>query len=267
MSAKRIISALILFPFVALLLIFGNQIVIDVAFSIVAIICLHEFYHAFKEKNKPVEWIGYAVAILIAFIHIVPTPYVKNSLQLLLPTVTVILFLSVVVTDMKVTIKDMMITMLGIVYILGFIVFIPMLRGIENGVFFVWYIIFIAWGTDTFAYFIGKKFGKHKFSKISPNKSIEGCIAGIAGAIIASLIYTLAINKLAGFNISYIYIAIVSLALSIISQVGDFAASSVKRYTGIKDYSSLIPGHGGMLDRCDSVIFIAPFAYFLLSIL
>ncbi len=267
MNTKRVISSLIGFPIVAVILIFANQIVIDIAFSIVAVICLHEFYHAFKEKDNPVEWIGYALAALISIIHVFPTPYVKYSLQLLLPTVTVILFLSVIVTEMKVTIKDMMITMLGIVYVLGFIVFIPMLRGIENGVYFVWYILFIAWGTDIFAYCIGKKFGKHKFSKISPKKSIEGCIAGVFGAVIASLLYTLALNTIAGFNISYIYIAIVSLGLSIISQVGDFAASSVKRYTGIKDYSSLIPGHGGMLDRCDSVIFIAPFAYFLLTIL
>lgn len=264
---KRVISALIGFPIVVLILVFGNQIVIDVAFSLIGIICLYEFYNAFKKKDNPVSWIGYLVAILIAFIHIIPTPYVKNALQLLLPSITVILFLTVIVTEMKTTIKDMMITMLGIVYILGFIVFIPMLRGAQNGVFLVWYIIFIAWGTDMFAYFIGKKWGKHKFSKISPNKSIEGCIAGVVGAIIASLIYTVVLNKLAGFNISYIYICIVSLALSIISQVGDFAASSIKRYTDIKDYGSLIPGHGGMLDRFDSVIFIAPFAYFLLSII
>ena len=161
----------------------------------------------------------------------------------------------------------MMITMLGIVYILGFIVFIPMLRGANNGVYYTWYIIFIAWGTDMFAYFVGKKFGKHKFSKISPNKSIEGCIAGIAGAVIASLLYTFALNSIAKFSISYIYITIIAFSLSIISQIGDFAASSIKRYTNIKDYGSLIPGHGGMLDRFDSVIFIAPFAYFLLSIL
>ena len=267
MNKKRVVSSLIGFPLVALLLIYGNQIVIDIAFSIVAIICLNEFYHAFKNKNKPVEWIGYAIAVLIAFIHLIPAEYVKNSLQLLLPTVMVILFLSVIVTDMKITVKDMMITMLGIVYILGFIVFIPMLRGVENGVYYIWYIIFIAWGTDVFAYFVGKQFGKHKFSKISPNKSIEGCIAGVAGAVIASLLYTFALNTIAEFSISYIYIAIISFALSIISQIGDFAASSVKRYTDIKDYGSLIPGHGGMLDRVDSVIFIAPFAYFLLSIL
>ncbi len=264
---KRVLSALIGFPIVILILVFGNQIVIDVAFSIIAIICLHEFYGAFKKDSKPVSWLGYGIAILIAFIHIIPQPYVKGALQLLLPSVTVLLFLTVIVTEMKTTVKDMMITLLGIVYILGFIVFIPMLRGAENGIYFVWYIIFIAWGTDIFAYIVGKKWGKHKFSKISPKKSIEGCIAGVIGAILASLIYTVALNKLAGFNISYIYIGLISIALSIISQVGDFAASSVKRYTEIKDYSSLIPGHGGMLDRFDSVIFIAPFAYFLLSIL
>ncbi len=188
MNAKRIISSLIGFPIVALLLIYGNQIVIDIAFSAIAIICLHEFYHAFKKKNNPVEWIGYAIAVLIAFIHIVPTEYVKNSLQLLLPTVMVILFLSVIVTDMKTTVKDMMITLLGIVYILGFIVFIPMLRGANNGVYYIWYIIFIAWGTDIFAYFIGKQFGKHKFSKISPNKSVEGCIAGAVRCCYSKLI-------------------------------------------------------------------------------
>ncbi|MBR6033376.1 MAG: phosphatidate cytidylyltransferase [Clostridia bacterium] len=264
---KRVLSALIGFPIVILILVFGNQIVIDVAFSAIAIICLHEFYNAFKKDSNPVSWLGYAVAVLIAFIHVIPKPYVKESLQLLLPSVTVMLFLAVIVTEMKITVKDMMITLLGIVYILGFIVFIPMLRGAENGIYYVWYIIFIAWGTDVFAYCIGKKWGKHKFSQISPKKSIEGCIAGIIGAIVASLLYTLALNKLAGMDISYIYIAIVSFALSIISQVGDFAASTVKRYTEIKDYSSLIPGHGGMLDRFDSVIFIAPFAYFLLIIL
>ena len=97
-------------------------------------------------------------------------------LQLLLPSLVAISFLMVIVTEMKYTIKDMMVTLFGILYVLGFIVFIPMLRGVENGVYYIWYIIFIAWGTDIFAYIIGKKWGKHKFSKISPKKSIEGCI-------------------------------------------------------------------------------------------
>lgn len=267
MNIKRITSSLIGFPLVALVLILGNQYIIDIAFSLIAILSLHEFYNAFKETSRPIRWIGYVFAIGIAFIHIIPTAYTKNSLQLLMPSMIAVLFLMVIVTDMKITIKDMAVTLLGIMYILGFIVFIPMLRGVSQGVYLVWYILFIAWGTDIFAYLIGKKFGKHKFSKISPNKSIEGCIAGVVGAVVMSMLYTVALNQFASFHIPYLYIAFVSVALSILSQIGDFAASSIKRYVGIKDFSNLIPGHGGMLDRIDSVIFIAPFAYFLLSIL
>lgn len=267
MNIKRIISAIIGFPLVALVLILGNQYIIDIAFSVIAILSLHEFYNAFKETSKPIRWIGYIFAIGIAFIHIIPTAYTKNSLQLLLPSLMAVLFLMVIVTDMRINIQDMMVTLLGIAYILGFIVFIPMLRGLDKGVFLLWYLLFSAWGTDIFAYLIGKKFGKHKFSKISPNKSIEGCIAGLIGSVLSCLLYTMLLNKFAGFNIPYTYITFVSIALSILSQIGDFAASSIKRYVGIKDFSNLIPGHGGMLDRIDSVIFIAPFAYFLLIIL
>lgn len=267
MNIKRIMTALIGLPLVALVLVFGNQYIIDISFSIIAILSLNEFYNAFKETSKSMRWIGYILAIAIAFIHIIPTAYTKNSLQLLLPSLMAVLFLMVIVTDMKINVKDIMVTLLGIAYILGFIVFIPMLRGLDKGVFLVWYLLFSAWGTDIFAYLIGKKFGKHKFSKISPNKSVEGCIAGLIGSVLSCLLYTILLNEFAGFNILYTYIIFVSIALSVLSQIGDFAASSIKRYAGIKDFSNLIPGHGGMLDRIDSVIFIAPFAYFLLIIL
>lgn len=85
------------------------------------------------------------------------------------------------------------------------------------------------------------------------------------GAVVLALIYTIISNKYFFTNISYIYIILISLVLSIIGQVGDFAASSIKRYNNIKDYSNLIPGHGGLLDRLDSLLFIAPIAYVLLT--
>lgn len=269
MNVKRVTTALIGFPLVALVLILGNIYIVDIAFSAIAILSLYEYFHAFKSTGKanPIQWVGYILAAAISLIHVIPTEYTKNALQLLMPSIVVILFLMGIVTDMKINVKDISITLLGILYILGFIVFVPMLRGIENGVYLIWYLIFIAWGTDVFAYLIGKKFGKHKFSKISPNKSIEGCLAGIVGAVVMSLGYTLALNYFAGFSIPYAYIVFVSVALSILSQIGDFSASSIKRYVDLKDFSNLIPGHGGMLDRIDSLIFIAPFAYFLLNIL
>ena len=96
---------------------------------------------------------------------------------------------------------------------------------------------------------------------------MEGSIGGIIGTVIISLIYTYIINKTGSMEISYLAILAIAMVLSILSEIGDLAASSIKRYTGIKDFGELIPGHGGMLDRIDSILFIAPFAYFLLNLI
>ena len=164
-------------------------------------------------------------------------------------------------------VQDIAVTFFGICYIPLFLMYLPLLMGSENGKILIWFVIIAAWGTDIFAYIIGKKLGKHKFSKISPNKSIEGCIGGTLGAIIIALIYTFCINACLKMNINYLFITVITLLLSVVGQLGDFSASSIKRYVGIKDFSNLLPGHGGMLDRIDSLIFIAPFAYFLLNLL
>ena len=114
--------------------------------------------------------------------------------------------------------------------------------------------------------FFGKSLGKHKFSKVSPNKTIEGCLGGCFGATVGGLIFTYCINTFLGCNVPYIFAAITLFVLSIIGQLGDFAASAIKRYFDVKDFSELFPGHGGMIDRIDSIIFIAPFAYIIFTI-
>ena len=134
-----------------------------------------------------------------------------------------------------------------------------------SGKFLIWFVIFSAWGSDAFAYWIGKNFGKHKFSKVSPNKTVEGCIGGMIGAMVFSLICSFVMNQYFDTEINYIVIAVLSAILSLVGQIGDFSASVIKRYFAVKDFSELFPGHGGMLDRIDSVMFIAPFAYFLLT--
>ena len=148
------------------------------------------------------------------------------------------------------------------------LVFLSIIRErFTEGKILIWYIFCSAWGSDVFAYFIGRKFGKHKYTDISPKKSIEGCVAGVIGAIGIGLLITLIVNNIFHLSISYFVVAIIVLILSIIGQIGDLAASSMKRYCGLKDFGELIPGHGGMLDRIDSVIFILPFAYMLLGLL
>lgn len=268
MSIKRILSGIILFPIFAIVLIFGNKYLVDVFISVVAIMSLHEFYKAFKGKAEPIQWPGYVTAVLICFIHLIPNEYILPSITLIILLNVLVLFTQVVATTLKRNITDIAISLMGICYIVFFLMFAPLIRdSLENGKILIWYVFFAAWGTDIFAYFIGKKFGKHKFTEISPNKSIEGCVAGLFGSIIMCLVYTFACNSIWGVNISYLYIFGISIFLSVISQIGDLSASAVKRHCGIKDFSNLIPGHGGLLDRIDSVIFILPFAYFLLSII
>ena len=270
MDIKRITSIILGFPLVVLILTIGNKYTVDIFLAAIAVLGIQEYFNAVAKESKPVRWIGYLSCLSIALIHIVPeklpTEIVQNVLILLIPTIMAILFAQVIFTNMKTNFKDIAYTLFGIIYVIGFIGFIALIRGLENGRVLIWYAIIAAWGTDTFAYLIGRKYGKHKFSKVSPKKSIEGCIAGTIGAIVIAIIYT-AIMSYLGYKYSYLAIIGITFVLSLISQLGDFAASSIKRYVDVKDYSNLIPGHGGMLDRIDSLMFLSPFAYILLNMI
>ena len=267
MDFKRILSAIIGLPVVAAILVLGNKHIVDVVVAIIAVIAMYEFFHAISKKAKPVKWLGYFACISIAFIHIIPNEYLYNAIASAIALVMLILFLQVIITRMDTNFKDIAYTFFGIFYIPVFLMFFAIIGGMENGKILIWYVIIAAWATDIFAYLIGRHLGKHKFSKISPKKTIEGCIGGTIGAVVIAMIYTYFINSYLNMDYSYIYITIISIVLSVISQIGDFAASTIKRYVEIKDYSELIPGHGGMLDRIDSLLFIAPFAYVIFSFL
>ena len=121
--------------------------------------------------------------------------------------------------------------------------------------------------TDTFAYLIGGKYGVHKITKISPNKSVEGVVSGLIAAIISTLIYSIIVNTYFNFNLNYYLMIAVAIVLSIIAQIGDLVASYIKRAYNKKDFGKILVGVGGLLDRIDSLIFTAPFAYVLISLI
>ncbi len=267
MDIKRLTSGLLGFPLVLIIFLLGNKIVVDVALTVIALLSIDEYFNAVKRVAKPVKWLGYVTCFSIAFIHIIPGEYLNMVVTLSVPTILIILFTQVIITDMKTTFKDIAYTFVGIFYVVFFIMFIAFINGMPNGKILIWYALFAAWGTDISAYVIGRHFGKHKFSKVSPKKSVEGCIGGTIGAILLMLAYTYFANTYWGMNYSYLFIGGMGVILSLVGQIGDFAASSIKRFVDIKDYSNLIPGHGGMLDRIDSLIFLAPFAYALFTLL
>lgn len=265
MDLKRISSSFIVGLALAVILLIQNNFITGIVFTIITIIAMYEYLRAISKVCKPIKWLGYLSCIIVAIINFIPQQYLSLVGIFSIPFILLILFAQIIATDMKITFKDVAYTLLGICYIPLFMMFLSLINGLENGKILLVYVFIGAWGTDVFAYCIGCRFGKHKFSKVSPKKSIEGCIAGIIGAVVIMLIYTLILNKYFAIEYSYYLIIISGIVLSLIGQIGDFSASCIKRYVDIKDYSNLLPGHGGMLDRIDSVLFIAPFAYMLFT--
>ena len=267
MDLKRITSGFIVAISVAIMLLIPNKYVIGLLLAIIALVAMHEYLKAISKVCTPIKWVAYLSCLSVAAVNFIPEQNMLKAIMMFLPSIMLILFANVISTDMKISFKDMSYTLLGICYIPVFISFLTLIDAMQNGKILIGYILIAAWGTDVFAYLIGKKFGKHKFSKVSPKKSIEGCIAGTIGAVLIMVLYTFILNRYFQFNYSYMYVIIVGIVLSLIGQIGDFSASCIKRYVDIKDYSNLLPGHGGMLDRIDSVLFLAPFAYLLFTIL
>lgn len=267
---QRFLSGVILFPIVALIFIFANDIELDILLAIVSVMCVYEYANCYKTGNKahPSKWYLYLISLLIIVTSFLSGEALKEILITILPISILILTAEMVFSKGRKNINDVIVTIFGIVYIPLMLIFFSIIRSkFELGKVLIWYIFISAWGSDIFAYLVGSRIGKHKFTKISPNKSIEGCVAGVVGAVVIAIIYTIAINSIMHTNISVLIASIIVIILSIIGQTGDLAASSIKRYCGIKDFSEVIPGHGGLLDRIDSVILILPFAYISLGIL
>lgn len=131
MDIKRITSALLGFPLVVIILVFGNKYIVDITFAIVAAMSLHEYFNAFKGKANPSIWLGYIASALIAFIHIFPLEHAITIVSVLIPVSISLLFLQIILTNMKINIKDIAITFFGICYIPLFLMFIPLINGFE----------------------------------------------------------------------------------------------------------------------------------------
>lgn len=149
--------------------------------------------------------------------------------------------------------------------------FIYLIRCLDGGQYSVWLLFIGSWGADTMAYLVGRKIGRHKVVPVlSPKKSLEGFIGGIIGAALIGVIYSLIFRQHlidAGIQNPILAFALIAAVSSVFSIIGDLAASAIKRDKGIKDYGRLIPGHGGILDRFDSVIIIAPVIFLLLALM
>lgn len=253
----RVIAGLLLVPLFIFIIIGGTPLYIGEA--IIISMALHEFYKAFERKDiEPLYYIGYIFSIYLIIKNYFTLPAFYTY------TLIFVLFLISIISILRVkkNIMDIVITFFGIFYVAVLIDFIVLtMDDFSKGSIYVWLIFIIAFITDIFAYFTGYLFGKHKLiPKVSPKKTVEGSIGGIIGSTIMCVVFGYF------FEIDLKLIVFLGLFGSIVAQFGDLFASSIKRYVGIKDYGKLIPGHGGILDRFDSVILVAPFVYSVINL-
>lgn len=261
MFKERLLSGIVLVIIAAVGLYMGGMVTFAMTL-IVALIGYSELLRIFHIEKSSLAVIGYTGTILF---------YVALFFDLAQwATAIIILFLifllgCYVVRFPKYKMNQMMGCFFGFVYVGIMMSYIYQLRILQNGGEFVVLLFLAAWGNDTLAYCTGKMFGKHKMTpKLSPKKSVEGLIGGIVGAAVLGALYGLFLQTRIRLPFNPITMFPIICAIgAAISVIGDLAASAIKRDSGIKDYGTLIPGHGGILDRFDSIILIAPVIYYL----
>ena len=263
----RIVSGIVGVVALVAVLVFMPAVATEIAVAVVASLALFEFYGAVLGKGEellkkaPLVVAGYAMGLALAF--------VDPGRMFPVLVLSGIVFLAIPVFKYKaVTFRDCSAAYLGSVYVFALLRHVSMVRVQDNGAFLVFAIFIGAFITDTGAYFAGCFLGKHKLAlELSPKKTIEGSVGGILATLIAFCLYAYIGNRFWNYGINAGNLVITAVILSVISQMGDLAASAIKREMGIKDYGNIMPGHGGALDRFDSVLFVAPMFYWLNEIL
>lgn len=220
-----------------------------------------ELLRVYKLHKSAMGYIAYAFTIVYyGLICFDKTEYVV----MLIVVYLIAILTAYVFTFPKFKDRDIMVTFVSFFYVSVMLSFVYQIREMEYGGGFVVLIFICSWINDTFAYFTGVTIGKHKMCpKLSPKKSVEGLIGGLAGATVIGALYGIFFqSKVYDIKNCPLIFAIVGLLGAGAAVIGDLTASGIKRNNDVKDYGKLIPGHGGVLDRFDSMIFTAPMIYF-----
>ena len=257
MFRTRLISGIILVIVALLAIITGSYVLLFTLLG-VSVIGMQELYKAMGVRDENfnlLEVISYFCAVV--YYTLMYVNFDRYGMMSMILTVILLMFVYVFKYP-QFRAEQVISAYFGIIYVAVMLSFIYLTRNLQDGRYIVWLIFLCSWGCDTCAYCVGMLIGKHKMAPVlSPKKSVEGAVGGVLGAAGLGVIYAAATH---GPMLEY---AIICALGSLISMVGDLAASAIKRNRGIKDYGNLIPGHGGILDRFDSVIFTAPVIYFL----
>lgn len=254
----RILAAGALLPLLLLVVLVLPKVFTAILFGLMAAIGAYELLQGTGLVKQP-RLIAYAMAM--AFLVSVPCslPYLSLLMKLAVFAFLCLLLAELLLSHATLPFEKVAITFFAGAVIPYCLTALVRLHGYPQGRFYILLPFVIAFLSDTGAYFAGRAFGRHKLAPvISPNKTIEGVVGGVAGAIVGVIIYCVILERAFDFEVNYLYVPVYGVLGSFGAVFGDLSFSAIKRQTGIKDYGNLIPGHGGILDRFDSMVVVAP---------
>ena len=263
----RIIAAAVLVPVLLLMVLVVDKMIAAVAMGLILAIAAYELLYRTRLVMRP-RLVIYASGMAFATAMWSYFESVHAYFLLLLIVYFALLFAEIMMDHVKVRIE-----MIGLCFVAGLIIpymlsAIVRIRAMDEGVLLILTPFILAFLSDSGAYFVGVFFGKHKLAPtISPKKTVEGLFGGFAAAIVGMMIFGMVLSFGFDLQVNYWYGLIYGLVGSAVSVMGDLSFSAVKRQVGIKDYGNLIPGHGGVLDRFDSMVFVAPVTELLLLLI
>ncbi len=261
----RVLTGIGIFLVGVPLIIFSGYIVYPIALGLISLMAAFELLRAFSlDKSYLLSVPSLLVAFSLPFFASdIFAPSEKHISYIAICFLVLFLFLLylaflAVFSKGRVTFSSVSRVFLSVTYVSVAFTSLVLLRYMHLGVYLFGMVFIGAWVCDTFAYFTGMLIGKHKLiPELSPKKTVEGSLGGIFFTVLGFMLYGFIIEKVAELNANYPVLALTGLVLSVVSQLGDLFASLIKREIGIKDYGRLLPGHGGIMDRFDSIIAVS----------
>ena len=261
---KRVLTATLLILVVVVLIFYGHQWMLTLASCLVAELAAFEYLGLARSSGGrvPAWWMISAIAIVFYITYFRP---VESPLLVLSLLALILLAWSAFRDELERVLPDAALGLFGLVYIGYPLLLVPMIWNRDDGKPLILFLMVCVWAGDTAALYVGKSFGKHKLTRLSPNKTWEGSIASVAGSVVAGLAVVLLGDFLSARGNTVLHSveplwesALLAVILNVAAQLGDLLESAIKRGAGVKDSGTMLPGHGGILDRIDALLLATP---------
>ena len=264
----RLLSAIVLIVILLSVVFFATDWIFSLVVCALTFMIMAELTKVMRLETKPgivvTNYVFAATFMALGFLNI---ELQHEFMYMLIVLFVMTLGAFAVLDNSHIKLSDVCSSIFLVTYSVVFLMHLSFIRELDNGVAFLFMPIIGAYITDTGAYFTGLSIGRHKLiPSVSPKKTVEGAIGGIVAAVVGFIIYGLIMSSI-GFNVNYVLLIILGALCAVVAQLGDLTASVIKRNYSVKDFGHLIPGHGGMVDRVDSLMFTAPVVYYFITFL